>query len=228
VEVRLSCQPSYTLAYCFLANGESVWSERGALAAMSAGVTVGASFGPGGVSKALLRREVGGEGLFMTKYTSDVHGAWVALAPRYPGDIQLCEVAAGEDLLIQSGSLLGHTDGVTVDVKWAGVRNVVLREGATLLRAHGDGDVLIASYGGLQRFDLAEGEEMVVDTGHLVAYGIDVALKVGMLGGARVAAMSGEGLVARVTGPGPVFIQTRAEQGLMSWLAPGRGHDKKS
>ena len=196
------------------------------MAAMSAGVTVGSSFGPGGMGKALLRREVGGESLFMTKYTSDVHGAWVALAPRYPGDIQLCGVAAGEDLLIQAGSLLGHTDGVTVDVKWAGVRNVVLREVATLLRAHGDGDVLIASYGGLQRFDLAEGEGMVVDTGHLVAYGIDVVMKVGMLGGARVSAMSGEGVVARLTGPGPVFIQTRAEQGLRSWLVPGRGHDK--
>jgi uncharacterized protein (AIM24 family) len=46
-----------------------------------------------------------------------------------------------------------------------------------------------------------------------------------MLGGARVAAMSGEGIVARLTGPGPVFIQTRAEQGLTSWLAPSRAHD---
>lgn len=198
------------------------------MAAMSAGITVGSSFGPGGVSKAFLRREVGGESLFSTKYTAGVHGAWVALAPRYPGDIQLCEVAPGEDLLIQAGSLLGHTEGITVDVKWAGVRNVVLREGATVLRAHGDGGVLIASYGGLQRFDLAEGEDMVVDTGHLVAYGIDVSMKVGMLGGARVAAMSGEGVVARLTGPGPVFIQTRAEQGLANWLIPGRSHDTGS
>jgi uncharacterized protein (AIM24 family) len=37
--------------------------------------------------------------------------------------------------------------------------------------------------------------------------------------------MSGEGIVARLTGPGPVFIQTRAEQGLTSWLAPSRAHD---
>ena len=225
MEVRLSCQPSYTLAYCFLEAGESVWSERGAMAALSAGVTVGAGFGRGGVSKALLRKETGGESLFMTKFTADVHGAWVALAPRYPGDIQTCAVVQGEDLLVQTGSLLGHSDGVEVDVKWAGVRNVVLHEGATVLRVHGDGEVLLASYGGLQRFELAAEEEMIVDTGHLVAYGIGVGIKLGMLGGARVAAMSGEGIVARLTGPGPVFIQTRAEQGLTSWLAPSRAHD---
>lgn len=225
MEVKLACQPSYTLAYCFLGAGETVYSERGAMAALSAGVKVGANTGTGGISKALLRHEMGGESLFMTKYTAEVHGAWVALAPRYPGDIQLVEVYEGMQLLIQSGSLLGHSEGVEVDVKWAGVRNIVLREGATLLRAHGDGEVLIAAYGGLQRFDLAEGEEMVVDTGHLVAYGASVAVKIGMLGGARVAAMSGEGVVARLTGPGPVFVQTRAEQGLRSLIAPTRGHD---
>lgn len=228
MDVRLSCQPSYTLAYCFLEAGESVWSERGAMAALSAGITVGSGFGRGGVSKALLRKEAGGESLFMTKFTADVHGAWVALAPKYPGDIQTCVIKQGEDLLIQTGSMLGHSDGLAIDVKWAGVRNVVLREGATVLRVHGDGEVLLASYGGLQRFELAEEEEMIVDTGHLVAYGIGVSIKLGMLGGARVAAMSGEGIVARLAGPGPVFIQTRAEQGLVSWLAPGRRHDSGS
>jgi len=227
MDVRLSCQPSYTLAYCFLEAGESVWSERGAMAALSAGITVGAGFGRGGMSKALLRKEAGGESLFMTKFTADVHGAWVALAPRYPGDIQTCAIRKGEDLLVQTGSMLGHSDGVTIDVKWAGVRNVVLREGATVLRIHGDGEVLLASYGGLQRFELAEEEEMVVDTGHLVAYGIGVGIKLGVLGGARVAAMSGEGIVARLAGPGPVFIQTRAEHGLVSWLAPSRSHDSR-
>lgn len=225
VEVKLACQPSYTLAYCFLGAGETVYSERGAMAALSAGIKVGANMGTGGISKAFLRHEVGGESLFMTKYTAEVHGAWVALAPRYPGDVQLVEVFEDEQLLIQSGSLLAHSSGIEIDVKWAGMRNVILREGATLLKTTGDGEVLIAAYGGLQRFDLAEGEEMVVDTGHLVAYGSSVAVKVGVLGGARVAAMSGEGVVARLTGPGPAFVQTRAEQGLQSLIAPRRGHD---
>lgn len=225
MEVRLTCQPAYTLAYVFLQAGESVLAESGAMAAMSAGVHVGAGVGPGGVAKALARRQLGGESFFMARYTADVHGAWVALAPRFPGDVTTHTVEPAEGLMVQSGSLLAVSNGLSVDVKWAGMRSVVMREGSTLLKVCGDGESLIAAYGGLQRFDLAEGEQMIVDTGHLVAFGEHIDYHIGPLGSMHVAVMSGEGLVAKLTGPGPAYVQTRAEQGLVDWIAPKRGQN---
>lgn len=63
---------------------------------------------------------------------------------------------------------------------------------------------------------------MIVDTGHLVAWDHTVDIEVGALGSAAAAAASGEGLVARVTGPGRVWVQTRKEQQVGSWLSPER------
>lgn len=194
------------------------------MAAISAGISVSAGMGPGGLKKAALRNQLGSESFFMAKFTSDVMGAWVALAPRYPGDIEQ-HALQGDGLLVQTGSLLGISEGVDVDVKWAGLRSIVMREGSMLLRLHGHGTALIAAYGGFQRFDLADGEVMVVDSGHLVAFGDTMKIQIGPLGGVRVAMFSGEGLVAKLTGPGPVYIQTRAEQGLRSWVNPDRGHN---
>ena len=220
MEIKLSCQPSYTLAYCFLEAGESVLAESGSMAAMSAGINVSAGIGPGGVTKAVLRKQLGGESFFMARYTSTVHGAWVALAPKDPGDIEHAVLGNERGLLIQSGSLLGVSAGLAIDVKWAGVRSVVMREGSMLLKVTGKGDVLMSSYGGIQKFNLEDGEQMIVDTSHLVAFSEDISFKVGPLGGVGVAALSGEGIVAKLTGPGLVYVQTRAETGIRGWLFP--------
>lgn len=225
VEVRLTCQPAYTLAYCFLAAGESVLAESGAMAAMSAGVSVGAGVGPGGLVKAVARKQLGGESFFMARYTGEVHGAWVAFAPRFPGDIAQHHISTDTALLVQSGSLLAVSPDLDVDVKWAGMKAIALHEGSTILKVSGEGEALLAAYGGFQRFDLGDGEQMVVDSGHLVAFGANIEYHVGPLGGLRVAAMSGEGLVAKLVGPGPVYIQTRAEQGLVNWMNPKRSQN---
>lgn len=225
MDVRLTCSPSYTMAYCFLEAGESVLAEYGAMAAMSAGISVAAGFGGGGVIKAAIRNQFGGESFIMARYTGDFHGAWVALSPRFPGDVTTYELD-DNGLLVQSGSLLAIAETVSVDVKWAGVRSIVLREGATLLRMTGHGTVLLASYGGFQRFDLGDGEQMIVDSGHLVAFGGSIAHEIGPLGGVATSMLTGEGIVAKLTGPGPVFVQTRAETALESWLMPDRQHNK--
>jgi uncharacterized protein (TIGR00266 family) len=226
MEIKLTCAPSYTLAYCFLAAGESVLVESGAMAAMSGGVSVGVGVGSGGVAKAAVRKVLGGESFFMGRYSADVHGAWVAVAPRYPGDIAHERIDGG-GLVIESGSLLAVSESVNVDVKWAGLRAIVLREGATMLRCTGSGDLLVGSYGGIQRFQLADREQLIVDTGHLVGFSETVSLKVGALSSLTTSAVVGEGLVALMEGPGTVLLQTRAEQGLRNWIMPERSQNTR-
>ena len=127
----------------------------------------------------------------------------------------------GESLLIESGALLA----VSKASKWTSnspAHNIVLREGASMLRVSGVGDLLLGAYGGLQRFELGVGEHLIVDTGHLVGYSEGMNVKVGPLSSVTTSVVVGEGLVGVLEGPGVVYTQTRSEQSMRSWLLPER------
>jgi len=100
-------------------------------------------------------------------------------------------------------------------VGWAGLASFVGREGLFRLRVHGTGRVWFGAYGGI--FAREVDEELVVDTGHLVAYEPSVSLSMGLAGGLVSSFFSGEGLVTRVRGPGRVYLQTRSMSGLAAW-----------
>ena len=223
--MNVTSSPAYSVAYVHLEVGESVLSERGAMVAMSAGISVSGAV-DGGIARASLRKMFANESFLFARFTGEVHGAWVALAPRFPGDIASVDVSHGAPLSVQQGSLLGYEDTVDASVKVGTFGQVVLREGATALHCTGEGKVLVASDGGLERFEVGTGQKMIVDTGHLAAWSSGMDLRVGMLGSAVTAAATGEGLVGEMTGPGVVYVQTRAEQQLRSWLFPERSHDR--
>jgi uncharacterized protein (TIGR00266 family) len=225
MQVNVTSRPAYSVAYVRLADGESVLCEAGSMVAMSGGVEASAAL-PGGVVRSAVRRVVAQESLVMARYTARVYGAWVAVAPRFPGDIAVLEITPGADMLIQSGSLLAHAESVDVAAAVGSVQSFALREGATVLRASGSGQVVAAAYGALERFDLRAGEQIIVDTGHVAAWSASLAVRIGPLKGLVSAQLTGEGLVGEFTGPGTVFVQTRAEQMFRSWLFPERGQDR--
>jgi uncharacterized protein (AIM24 family) len=134
----------------------------------------------------------------------------------------LLEVDPSENWLIEQGAFVACSGGVDVDVRYGGMRTMFLKEGITMLRASGDGQAIVGSYGGLLSFTLPEGDEMIVDSGHLVAFTEGTRIQLGLLGGAVASATTGEGVVARLVGPGQVRLQTRSERGVRSWLFPDR------
>lgn len=224
MQVDVSSRPAYALAYVKLDRGESVYAESGAMVSMSGGIEAGATLS-GGVVQSAVRRLVAQESLVMARYTAHVQGAWVALAPRFPGDIAPIEVTPQHGIIVQSGSFLAHGDNVEVGAAVGSLQSLALREGATVLAAQGGGTLIIAAYGGLERFELRAGEQLVVDSGHLAAWSATLGLRVGPLRGIVSSALTGEGLVGEFTGPGTIYVQTRAEQQLRSWLLPARNQD---
>lgn len=190
---------------------------------MSDGLVVKASTG-GKVSSAIARHTLGSESMIFTSFEASLSGAWVALAPSRPGDIEVLELG-GEGFLVQTGSLLCYSEGINVSLRYGGVRSMVMHEGAVYLHVAGEGTALFCSYGAIERIEVGSGESLVVDTGHIVAFSDSMKFHVGTLGSISTAALSGEGIVAQFTGPGVVYIQTRAEQGLRNWLSPQRDHN---
>jgi uncharacterized protein (TIGR00266 family) len=226
VKVQITHDPAYALAYVYMAVGESFLCERGAMAMMSEGIAVKGSLN-GGVRRAVLRRFTD-ESAFMGEYTAEVHGAFVALAPKYPGDIKQVTVYPNHPLVVQSGSLLGHESTVDNGLKVNGLKAMIMHEGIAALRLRGNGIALICSYGGIEEFRLPQGQSIIVDTGHLVAWSESAQLDLGLLGGPVAASLTGEGVVARMTATEDdtvVYLQTRAEQNLKNWLAPERAQN---
>ena len=72
----------------------------------------------------------------------------------------------------------------------------------------------MSSYGAIHAINLAQGEEYIVDNGHLVAWADYMQYQITKASNGWInSIMSGECLVCRFKGPGIVLIQTRNPNG---------------
>jgi uncharacterized protein (TIGR00266 family) len=218
MNVDIRYRPSYSLAMVTLDPGESIQVESGAMVGMSPGLEMetGAS---GGLLKSLGRKMFGGESFFLNTYTGTSPGDSVALAPPLPGDVAVIEMR-GETLLVQSGSYLASSEGVKVETKWSGAKTFFGSEGLIMLRVSGSGTLIVSSYGAIHPVELEAGQSYVVDTGHLVTFEEHMQFNVKKVAGWKSTLFSGEGLVAELTGPGKLTLQSRSQDSFLAWLLP--------
>ena len=218
MRVEIRYQPSYSLALVTLDAGEAIQAESGAMVGMSPGLRMETA-AKGGLFKSLGRSLFGGESFFLNTYTAEKSGDSVALAPALPGDIAVFEIS-GQELLVQSGSYLASSAGVQVDTKWSRAKTFFGGEGLIMLRVTGKGTLIVSSYGAIHPIELAAGQSYVIDTGHLVTFESRMKYQVKKVAGWKSTLFSGEGLVAELTGPGKLTLQTRSQAAFLSWLIP--------
>jgi uncharacterized protein (TIGR00266 family) len=210
--------PSFGVGRVQLDGGEQVKVESGAMMATSAGVNMQAK-AEGGVLKSLKRAALGGESFFLTTYEAPQGGGWVDVAARLPGDLLSVDISPERSMVISRGSWLASSTDITLDTKWGGFKNMFGSEGGFIMRATGSGPLLLACYGALETWDLAPGQTITVDTGHMVAYDDTVTMNLRKITGGLVQTFkSGEGLVFDFTGPGKLMTQTRNPQELVGWI----------
>jgi uncharacterized protein (TIGR00266 family) len=186
--------------------------------ATSTGVSVQAST-QGGMLKGLKRSVLGGESLFITSFTAPAGGGWVDVAHALAGDIVLHELRADRPLSITKGCWLASGGNVELDTKWGGFKNLFGGEGGFLVRASGEGTVIIACYGAIDTIELQAGESVTIDTGHVVAFDPTVTSQIRKVAGGVVQTLkSGEGYVFDFTGPGWVMTQTRNPSAFQAWI----------
>lgn len=171
----------------------------------------------GGLVSSLKRKVLGGESLFINTFKANDKGI-LGLAPSYAGDIAVHEMK-GEDFYVQSGSYLANSSGVEIDTKFAGGKGFFSREGLFLLKATGQGQLFMSSFGAIHEIDL-NNESFILDTGHMVAFENTLDYNVRKVGGLKTTLLSGEGLVADFQGTGKLLIQTRSVDSFIGWLSP--------
>jgi uncharacterized protein (TIGR00266 family) len=219
VQVQIRHQPSFAVARCLLAPGEPLRVESGAMLATSWGVQIEAAM-QGGLLKGLKRAALGGESLFVTTYTAPQGGGWVDVAANLPGDIVTVAVTPDRPFFITRGCWIANSHAVEIETRFAGAQNMFGGEGGFVIQASGQGDVVLGAYGAVDTLDLAPGEAVTIDSGHVVAYdaGVQSRLRRAVEGRSIQSMKSGEGFVFDFSGPGRVMIQARNPRALISWL----------
>lgn len=218
IDVRVEHDSSFALAVVSLQPEQSIQTEAGAMVSMSPNVEL-QSQAKGGIMGAL-KRAVVGESVFISTFTARGGPGEVCLAPPAPGDISVLQLT-GQALFIQGSSYLASAPSIAIDTKLGGGRSFFSGEGLFLIHASGAGTLLISSFGAIRKKSLRPGEQYVVDTGHIVAFeaSVQYTLEKAAKGIFRTLT-SGEGLVARYTGPGDIYIQTRNIEAFAGLLKP--------
>lgn len=213
-------QPSFCYMHIDLEPGESVYAEADAMSSMAAELDMDTMFN-GGFISGLLKKFLGGESLFVNKFTNNTSSTKrVTLVQATPGEVRQVELNAASDegICLQPGAYIASTPDIKLGIKWAGFASLIAREGLFKLMITGSGSLWYGAYGGLVEKDI-DGE-FIVDTAHLVAYHPSLKLKVQLAGGIIASFFSGEGLVTRVEGKGRVTLQSRSLSGLAGWVNP--------
>ncbi len=221
MKVTSEFSPAYTYMTVELDEGESIKVEPGGMATqqgveMHTGMSGGGLFGR-------VRRMVAGESFFVNTFTAGPGGGWVGIAPNLPGDMKSFDLQPGENLYIQGGSFLASDVNVELDTKFQGMRGLFSGENLFFLRAYverGPGTVFCNCYGAIKELTVSGDQELVVDTGHLVAFTDGVDYSIGRVGGLVSLIGGGEGLVMKFRGEGKVWVQTRTIATLADVLNP--------
>jgi uncharacterized protein (TIGR00266 family) len=111
---------------------------------------------------------------------------------------------------VQSSAFVASSPGVNIDTKLGGFRGFFSGAGVFVLKAttQAPGQLLVGGFGGLQ--ELVCDGNLVIDTGHLVAWDATLEYQVGKSGSGWIASfLSGEGLVCHFRGQGRIWVQTR-------------------
>jgi len=197
-----------------LSPGETIRSEAGSMVYMSRHLNVSTHAG-GNILTAFARKILGGESFFLNTYSVKGENASLGLAGSMAGDIHHLTLN-GNAVFIQGSSYLCSGDGITITTKFGGIRSLLGGEGLFLLKAGGNGDLFLSSYGAILPIKVEQ--SYMVDTGHIVAFDETLEYRIRRVGNWKSTFFSGEGLVVEFSGKGTVWIQTRVPSGFIRWL----------
>lgn len=205
---------------CQLSQGESMITERGSMCWMSPNMRM--ATGAGGLGKAF-GRMFSGESMFQNTYTAEGGAGMISFASSFPGSIRAIDVAPGREIVVQKSGFLASEVGVELSIFFQKKASTGLfgGEGFILQRLSGQGTAFVEIDGYAVEYELAPGQQMVIDTGYLAMCDASCSIDVQGVKGVKNALFGGEGLFNTVvTGPGKIVLQTMPISSFASSLGP--------
>ncbi len=192
---------------------ETVFSESGELSWMTGSIqlTTHTQMGGGGGLFGVLKRVAGGGSLFMTEYRAVQYPGEVSFAAKVPGHIVPVQVGPGQEYLVHRHGFLCATTQVVISVGFQQSLGAGIFGGSGFLlqRIAGNGTAWLELSGELIMKNLAPGEVLLVNPGHVGAFQASVGFQITTVPGIKNMIFGGDGIfLAVLTGPGTVWLQT--------------------
>ena len=210
----------FPIVVCYLEDGEQMITEKGSMVWQSPNVKMETS--GGGLGK-MFSKALSGERMFQNIYTAQGGAAMITFGSSFPGKILPIEIAPGKEIILQKKAFLASESGVKLDIHFnkklgAGFFG---GEGFIMQRLSGSGMAFAEIDGELVEYDLAPGEEMIVDTGNVAGFEPGVSIDIRQVAGIKNKLLGGEGFFNTVlTGPGKIWLQTMPISGVAEAIRP--------
>ena len=218
MEYRIQGEPMPVVIFRLEA-GESMITERGSMTWMSPNMEMQTN--AGGFGKAF-GRMFSGESIFQNTYTARGGSGMIAFGGSFPGAIRVVEITPDKPVIAQKTAFLAATSGVELSVffqKKLGA-GFLGGEGFIMQKLSGRGLAFLEIDGSCVEYDLAAGEQLIVDTGYLAMMSESCKIDIQSVKGVKNALFGGEGLFNTVvTGPGNVVLQTMPLSNFASAIA---------
>lgn len=208
--------------------GERLFAETGELSWKTPNISLRTTTSGAGNSGffGAISRAIAGGGLFMTEFFSEGGSGMVSFAAKIPGQIVEHNVDSTTSYMVHRHGYMASTDGVNLDLGFqrklgAGIFG---GDGFRLQRISGYGKFWTMLGGEIIPVDLGPGEQLDVHPGHVGMFEERVNFDITMLPGIRNKLFGGDGFfMARLTGPGRIWLQTLTMPNLAHALAPYMG-----
>lgn len=206
---------------CQLDRGECMMTEKGSMSWMTPNMRMETTSN-GGIGKAL-GRMLAGESIFQNRYTSEGGEGMIAFASSFPGTILPVEITPDRPVIVQKSAFLAGVESVDISLflqKKLGA-GFFGGEGFIMQKLSGKGIVFVEIDGSTVEYDLAPGQQMIVDTGYLAMMDATCSMDITAVKGAKNMFFGGEGAFNTViTGPGKIVLQTMPVNSVAGALIP--------
>lgn len=206
---------------CNLENGETMITEKGSMSWMSPNMKMETTSN-GGIGK-MFGRAFSGESMFVNRYTSMGGNGMIAFASSFPGSIRAFNIAPGQEIIAQKSAFLASTTGVEMSVFFQKrfASGLFGGEGFIMQKLTGNGVVFLEFDGYIKEYELAAGQQIIVDTGYLAAMTAGCSIDIQTVPGVKNMLFGGEGMFNTViTGPGRIWLQSMPVAQLAGAIRP--------
>ena len=211
---------AFPIVICTLQKGETMKNETGSMAFMTSNMNMDTNTG-GGLLKGL-GRALAGDTVFLNFFTAESDGEQIGFSSCTPGKIMAIKLDGSNTIIGQKNAFLAAEESVEVDIHFRDKLGTGIfgGEGFILQKFTGNGMVFLEIDGEVIEKDLAPGEKILVDPGHIAAMEESVEFDIERVKGAKNI-LFGEGLFfSKLTGPGKVWIQTMPISKLAESIIP--------
>ena len=218
MKYEIKYKPSYALLVVNLDQGETVTAESGSLTYMDPTIEAHTRKREKSLLGSIGLSIFGRQSFWVNDYTAVNGPGKVGLAAAPVGDIEKLEVRPDHGFVVQKSAYVASTQDIDLDVKWEGFTKGLFGQGLFMVKATGNGQLFINTFGAIDTHRLEVGQTLIVDNFHLVGFSASCSYKVTKFGGLKETILGGEGLVTQITGPGEVHIQTKNLREFVEWL----------